>query len=816
VYFIEVILPIPLKQTFTYSVNKDEAAFLQPGIRVAVPFGKSKIYTGIVYSIHNQAPPGYETKSIDQILDETPKITTAQLKHWEWMASYYMCTLGEVIRAALPKAFLLESETIIKLVSSVAKDETKFDDDEFLVYEALLHQSSLHISDVRSILDRKNVVSVIQKLLQKEIIAVQEEVFEQYTPKLKRYIKLAEKYTREDDLRGLLDTLTRAPKQRHVLMTLFVLNAELKTAVDSITLQKKSEATSTVLRTLIDKEILEEYYIQHDRVEFEGEGNSEIKALSVAQQEAFDAIESSFKDHDITLLHGVTSSGKTEIYVRLIEDVLSQGKQVLYMLPEIALTTQLIGRLQQYFGEKISVYHSKYSTNERVEVWNNVLESRSKAQIVIGARSSLFLPFANLGLIVVDEEHEPSFKQYSPAPRYHARDSAIVLGNLHHSKVLLGSATPSLESFFNASSQKYGLVSLNQRYGNIRMPEIELVDIKEKQRKKRMTGHFSDRLLEEIQEALDNKEQVILFQNRRGYSPVVECTTCGVSPQCPNCDVSLTYHQYKNQLRCHYCGYHMGMPVSCIACGSETLDTKGFGTQQIETELKELYPEHTIARMDQDTTKGKHAYAKLIEALENGTTDILVGTQMLAKGLDFRNVSLVGVMNADNLLNFPDFRAHERSFQLLQQVSGRAGRTQKRGKVLIQTYNPFHQILQQVSVNDFQSMYDQQLEERYQYKYPPYFRTIKITFRDRNLEKMQRASRWFGQALQVQLTDHVLGPEAPPVGRIRNEYISNILVKIPKKQSLIKTKKFILKVQQRFNAIKEFSRVKVNLDVDNY
>lgn len=815
-YFIEVILPIPLKQTFTYSVNKDEAAFLQPGIRVAVPFGKSKIYTGIVYSIHNQAPPGYETKSIDQILDETPKITTAQLKHWEWMASYYMCTLGEVIRAALPKAFLLESETIIKLVSSVAKDETKFDDDEFLVYEALLHQSSLHISDVRSILDRKNVVSVIQKLLQKEIIAVQEEVFEQYTPKLKRYIKLAEKYTREDDLRGLLDTLTRAPKQRHVLMTLFVLNAELKTAVDSITLQKKSEATSTVLRTLIDKEILEEYYIQHDRVEFEGEGNSEIKALSVAQQEAFDAIESSFKDHDITLLHGVTSSGKTEIYVRLIEDVLSQGKQVLYMLPEIALTTQLIGRLQQYFGEKISVYHSKYSTNERVEVWNNVLESRSKAQIVIGARSSLFLPFANLGLIVVDEEHEPSFKQYSPAPRYHARDSAIVLGNLHHSKVLLGSATPSLESFFNASSQKYGLVSLNQRYGNIRMPEIELVDIKEKQRKKRMTGHFSDRLLEEIQEALDNKEQVILFQNRRGYSPVVECTTCGVSPQCPNCDVSLTYHQYKNQLRCHYCGYHMGMPVSCIACGSETLDTKGFGTQQIETELKELYPEHTIARMDQDTTKGKHAYAKLIEALENGTTDILVGTQMLAKGLDFRNVSLVGVMNADNLLNFPDFRAHERSFQLLQQVSGRAGRTQKRGKVLIQTYNPFHQILQQVSVNDFQSMYDQQLEERYQYKYPPYFRTIKITFRDRNLEKMQRASRWFGQALQVQLTDHVLGPEAPPVGRIRNEYISNILVKIPKKQSLIKTKKFILKVQQRFNAIKEFSRVKVNLDVDNY
>ena len=815
-YFIEVILPIPLRQTFTYTVNRDEAGFLKRGMRVAVPFGKSKIYTGIVSSVHQEAPPTFEPKEIDHILDETPIITELQLQHWEWMASYYMCTLGEVIRAALPKAFLLESETIVRLASNIPQEEPELNDSEFTVFEALTHQSSLHINDIRSLLERQNVLPVLQKLLQKGLIEIQEEVYEQYTPKVKRYIKLVPQYTQEEALRDLLDSMTRAPKQRQVLMTLFMLQAESPTPVDSVTLQKRSESTAATLQTLIDKGILEEYFIQKDRVEFEGEGEDDLKKLSPAQETAFSELQASFKEKDITLLHGVTSSGKTEIYVKLIDSVLASGKQVLYMLPEIALTTQLISRLQRYFGEKISVYHSRYSTNERVEVWNNVLVGRLKSQVVIGARSSLFLPFSNLGLVIVDEEHEPSFKQYSPAPRYHGRDSAIVLAGMHGAKTVLGSATPALETYHNAETGKYGLVSLSQRFGNVLMPEIELVDIKEKHRKKRMTGHFSDRLMEEIQEALGDNEQIILFQNRRGYSPVVECTTCGVAPQCPNCDVSLTYHQYKNQLRCHYCGHHMAMPVACMACGSETLDTKGFGTEQIESELKSLFPDYKIARMDQDTTRGKHAYAKLIEGLEAGEIDILVGTQMLAKGLDFRNVSVVGVMNADNLLNFPDFRAHERSFQLLQQVSGRAGRTKKRGKVLIQTYNPYHQILQQVSVNDYKGMYEQQLEERYQYKYPPHYRTIKITFRDRSLTKMQKASLWFAEALRLQLKEHVLGPEAPPVGRIRNEYISNVLVKIPKQQSLSKTKEYVQRVLQRFNAIKDFVSVKVVPDVDNY
>ncbi len=784
-------------------------------MRVAVPFGKSKIYTAVVYGVHQNDPTSYETKSIDQILDETPIITATQLKHWEWMAGYYMCTLGEVIRAALPSVFLLESETIIKLVKTNQVDESNFSNDEFLLYEALQHQSSLHINDARSILDRKNVVSVIQNLMERGLVEIEEEVIEQYKPKLKRYVRLNAPYKEEDSLRALLDEMSRAPKQRKVLMTLFMLASSEK-HVGTQLLQKRAECTSAVIRTLIDKGILEEYFLQKDRIIYEGEAASEVKTLTNAQEKALNEVEEAFTEKDIALLHGVTSSGKTEIYVQLIQRALSTGKQILYMLPEIALTTQLISRLQAYFGEKISVYHSRYSVNERVEVWNHVLHQKPKAQIVIGARSSLFLPFRDLGLVIIDEEHEPSFKQFNPAPRYHARDAAIVLATMHGAKVLLGSATPALETYYNAVQGKYGLVTLKERYGKVLMPEIELIDIRDKLKRRRMTGHFSDRLLEEMEEVLEAGEQVILFQNRRGYSPVVECTTCGVSPQCPNCDVSLTYHQFKNELRCHYCGYSMAMLISCMACGSETLDNKGFGTEQIESELRDLFPEKRVARMDQDTTKGKHAYPKLIERMEEGEIDILVGTQMLAKGLDFRKVSLVGVMNADNLLNFPDFRAHERSYQLLQQVSGRAGRTEKQGKVLIQSYNPLHQILQQVSTNDYEGMYKEQAEERYQFNYPPHFRTIKITFKHRNFNTMQKASVWFGEVLRLQLEDQVLGPVSPPVARIRNEFISNILIKIPKEKSIVKVKKFVAKVQQRFNAVKEFSRVKVTIDVDNY
>ena len=498
-----------------------------------------------------------------------------------------------------------------------------------------------------------------------------------------------------------------------------------------------------------------------------------------------------------------------------MEEYILSGKQVLYLLPEIALTTQLIARLQEYFGEQVSVYHSKYNVQERVEVWNNVLENKSKARIVIGARSAMFLPFSDLGLVIVDEEHEASFKQYDPAPRYHARDAAIVLANLHGANTLLGSATPSIESFYNARTGKYGYALMEKRYGNILMPEMELVDLKEQTRKRKMKGHFSERLLEEITDALQSGNQIILFQNRRGYAPIVECTTCGHCPQCPNCDVSLTYHQHRRQLRCHYCGHHTGLPESCFACDNPTLDSKGFGTEQVQEELQALFPEAKTGRMDLDTTRGKHGYEKIITAFEQQELDILVGTQMLTKGLDFRNVKLVGIMNADSLLNFPDFRAHERTYQLLTQVSGRAGRTKERGKVIIQSYNPYHQILKQVSTNDYQGMFEEQLYEREQYHYPPANRIIKIIFKHRDFNKLNEAADWYSKSLRNVLDATILGPEYPPVARIRNQYLKNVLVKIPKERSLVKTKNSIKRITISFNAIAQYRSVRVIYHVDH-
>lgn len=814
-YFIDVIIPIPLKKLFTYSITPSESHFLKAGIRVAVPFGKSKIYTGIVAKIHTQAPTAYQAKDIHQILDETPIVNQKQLQLWQWISNYYMCTLGDVMRAALPSAFVLESETVITK-NKKAIDESNLKDDEFLVYEALHNQSPLKIHDVSNILEKKNVLPIIKRLLEKEAITVEEEVYEKYKPKLVRYVKLHANFSSENALQNLLDDLSRAPKQRDVVMTLFSVSAKTKKPVKVADLSQESGASVSIIKALIDKDVLEEYHIQTDRVQYSGEENDSTKNLNDHQKSALSDIKTSFKKHAVTLLHGVTSSGKTEVYVKLIEDAINNGKQVLYLLPEIALTTQLVTRLQNYFGEQVAVFHSKYSSHERVEVWNNVLQNSAKAQIVLGARSSIFLPFDNLGLIVVDEEHEQSFKQFDPAPRYHARDSAVVLGNMHNAKVLLGSATPSLESYFNAKQNKYGLVELMHRYNNVMMPDIELVDIKDKLKKKRMKGHFSDRLLEEMAETLKAGHQIILFQNRRGFSPIIECKTCGHSPQCPNCDVSLTYHQYRNQLRCHYCGYVMAMLQDCMACGSQDLDNKGFGTEQIEEEVKQLFPEYKVARMDLDTTRGKYGYEKIITALEQQEIDVLVGTQMLTKGLDFRHVKLVGIMNADNMLNFPDFRAHERSFQLMLQVSGRAGRTEERGKVLIQTYNPHHNILQQVSTNNYVEMFNEQINDRYNYKYPPVFKQIKITLKHKDYNRVEVASDWFAKSLRQVFTEHVLGPESPPIARIRNQFHKNILVKIPKQQSLGKTKEAIIKINNSFFSVKDFRSVRVILNVDNY
>lgn len=814
-YFVEVILPIPIKNTFTYSVNKDEALFLKKGMRVAVPFGKSKIYTGIVFKVHQTKPAGYEVKSIDQILEETPSITPIQLEHWQWMAQYYMCNLGEVIKAGLPSILLLESETIITLNKQTNVEEHLLDQEAFLIFKTLQNSNALAINDIRNLLEKKNVLGVLQELVNKNIINIQENLFDKYQPKTKRYVKLASKFKDENLLQQLFEDLNKAKKQKKALLQFYMLKNE-HPHVETTLLQKKAQISSTIIKALIDKQIFIEYFLQVDRYEFEGKQAQFLKALTPAQAQCFKDIQQQFLEKDIVLLHGVTSSGKTEVYVKWIETLLHSGKQILFMLPEIALTTQLITRLQKYFGEKIAIYHSKSTNAERVEVWLQVLNKEAKAQIVVGARSALFLPFQDLGAIIIDEEHEPSYKQHQPNPRYHARDTALVLGKYHQAKVLLGSATPSIETYHNTTIGKYGKVELKQRYGNVLLPEIELIDFKEQLKMKKTVGHFSEPLRLAIEASLNEKQQIILFQNRRGFAPVVECTTCGNSPQCPNCDVSLTYHQYKNELRCHYCGYQMAMLVSCMACGSPTLDTKGFGTEQIEEELKQIFPKARVARMDQDTTKAKHAYAKLIEKMEHQEIDILVGTQMLAKGLDFRNVALVGVMNADLLLNFPDYRAHERCYQLLVQVAGRAGRTQKRGKVLIQTYNPYHQILQQVTTHNFTEMYLQQNEERIQYKYSPHYKLVKIILKHRTLYLLENASNWLAQSLKLALKENVLGPVPPPIPRIKNEYITHILIKIPKTQSLKKTKDYIQKVTTRFSALKEFARVKLIIDVDPY
>jgi primosomal protein N' (replication factor Y) len=815
-HFVEVILPLSLAKTFTYSVSETEYNYIKKGMRVAVPFGKSKIYTALVIEIHENKPALYDAKEIHQILDEKPIVNEIQISHWQWIASYYMCAIGDVYRGAMPSALLLESETIISQKSNGFVDENLLSDDEFLVYEALQQQSSLKVQDIMNILNKKNIFPVIQKLIDKNILVLQEEMLESYTPKLIRYVKLHAKYESTAGLSELLEILKNAPKQKEIVLSYFQLSASEKMPVTVKKLIDAANSTSTIVKALIDKEILEEYFIQVNRVNFLGKTKEEQLVLSDAQQIAFEGVINSFIEKEVCLLHGVTSSGKTEIYIKLIEEYSKNEKQILYLLPEIALTTQLVSRLRDHFGDKVAVFHSKYSNNERVEVWQQVLQHSPKAQIVIGARSALFLPFSNLGLIIVDEEHEQTYKQVDPSPRYHARDAAIVLANSHKAKVILGSATPSIETYFNAQSGKYGLVELTKRFGNVMMPQIEMVDLKDKYFRKRMTGHFSDTLIEEITTALSLGEQIILFQNRRGFSPVVECMTCGHVPQCQQCDVSLTFHKHKNQLRCHYCAYAMAKPTNCHACTSVHLTTKGFGTEQIQHELVELFPIAKIGRMDQDTTRGKFGFEKIIDSFKNQEVEILIGTQMLAKGLDFNNVSLVGIMNADNMLYHPDFRAFERSFQMMTQVSGRSGRSQKQGKVIIQTYNPEHNTIQQVVHNNYSGMYKEQLYERQIYKYPPFFKLVKLTLKHRDFDKLKEGALWLYQVMQQNLTIPVLGPEEPPISRIRNEYIRTIMIKIPINQSLQSTKKNIQKILNSFDAVSQYRSIKVAVNVDFY
>ena len=814
-YFVEVIVPLALDPTFTYAVSEAEYEFIQVGMRVAVPFGRSKVYTAVVIEKHNRVPQYYEAKEINEIIDLTPVVTEKQISLWKWIADYYMCTIGDVYKSAMPSQLLLESETLIQYNPDSTIKAEELDDAEYLIYEALQVQSILKVEEIIAVLNRKKVFPVINSLLEKKMIFLQEEMVEKYKPKQIRYVKLAEQYLAENGLADLMEVVSRAEKQREMILKYFQLQAVHKKPITVKQLVEESESTSAVVKALINKGIFEDYYLNQDRVIF-GDAVQDIIELSDEQSKALWEIGQSLETKDVVLLHGVTASGKTEVYIKLIEKYLANEGQVLFLLPEIGLTTQLVMRLTSYFGNEVAVYNSKYSHNERLEVWDQVLNKSEKAKVVIGTRLSVFLPFQNLQLIVVDEEQEGNYKQHDPAPRYHGRDVAIVLAKQHNAKVVLGSATPSLETYYNATQGKYGLVELKKRYTNVVLPEIVLVDVKDKYKRKQMTGHFSDQLIDEINMALSLEEQVILFQNRRGFSPVVECMTCGAVPECPHCDVSLTYHKYKNELRCHYCGFTLPMPKQCFRCHSVDLNTKGFGTEQVEEELKELFPNKRIARMDQDTTRGKYGFEKLVESFQARQIDILVGTQMLAKGFDFDNVNLVGIMNADNSLYHPDFRAHERAYQMMTQVAGRAGRKDKKGKVIIQTFNPYHNIIQQVTHYDYMGMYKEQMYERYNFKYPPFYRLVKLTLRHKEFEKLKEASFWLYNNLKEQLGVPVLGPEEPAINRIRNQYIRVILIKIPQNVPLIKTKENVRKILKSFEAIGQYRSVKVVANVDFY
>lgn len=815
-YFVEVILPLPLPKLYTYRINEDEAHFLQMGMRVAVSFGKSKVYTALVHKVHTNEPT-YETKDIEYILDETPIVTPEQITHWQWIADYYMCTLGEVIKSALPSAFLLESETIIEIAEKDLNSNL-FSDDEFQVYEALHYKTALKGSEVSKIIPKKKTLKVIKSLVEKGTARISERIFEKYVPKLVKYIRLAEAYQSQEGLQKALELL-KGEKQKKLIMAYFnYINREvLPLKVEK--LLEEAKVSNAVLKSVVEKGILEIYYLQKDRVSF---ADSEVlakKTLNNIQNEALYQVQQQFQTKNTVLLQGVTASGKTEIYIELIDQYLKEGKQVLYLLPEIALTIHLINRLKKHFGKNLSVYHSKYNTNERVEVWNNVLNNCSKAQLVVGVRSSVYLPFKNLGLVVIDEEHDSSYRQFDPAPRLQARDSAIMLANLFKAKTLLGTATPSIESMHNVKVGKYGFVYLSKRYANFLPPIIELIDIKDKQHRKHMNGHFSDILIEEMTNTLSQGKQVLLFQNRRGYAPIVQCMHCGTVPQCPHCDVSLTFHHSSNQLRCHYCGYAIPMPKTCIACGSVDLKTKGFGTEQISKELEILFPQIAIDRMDQDTTNGKYGYEKILAKFEQQETQILVGTQMISKGLDFENIGLVGVMNADALIHSPDYRAYERSFQLLLQVSGRAGRSAQRGKVLIQTYNPQHPVIQQVLQNDFKGMYQNQIEERQSFSYPPFVQMIKITLKHTNFNRTNEGAEWFANALKEAFASkkgiEILGPEFPLISRIRNEYMKDVLVKVkPSELSIHHTKEQIKRIETSFQSISNFRAIRVSYLID--
>ncbi len=813
------MLPLPVPGYFTYRVPFDLNESVEVGKRVVVQFGKKKVYTALIHSISEKAP-AVETKYILGVLDLHPIANEFQFKLWEWIASYYCCNIGEVMNAALPAALKLASESKIRIVPDVELSTKILSEKEYNLLRALKENGALSITDASRFADMVKIIPLIHNLIEKGYIVTEEEIRERFTPKMLSFIKLTEAYSSNDQLQQLYDKLERrAPKQLDLLIEYIQLSkimSDHPVEVSRKELFTRIDDAASNYKALEKKGVFEEYDKEISRLNYrQATHTAESIELTIDQQRALEEISDSFPTKNVTLLHGVTSSGKTEIYIKLIKQMLDEGKQVLYLLPEIALTTQIINRLQKYFGSEVGVYHSKYNENERVEIWQHVAGTGNQSfSVLLGARSALFLPYKNLGLIIIDEEHDASYKQYDPAPRYNARDTAIFLASMHGAKVLIGSATPAVESFYNASQGKYGLSILADRYGGILLPEVKLVNLKEEHRKKTMQSIFSSALIKEIESALEAKEQVILFQNRRGFSLHIDCDNCGWIPHCIQCDVSLVYHKKQNQLRCHYCGYTTRIPEKCPDCGHTHLVMKGFGTEKIEEELSLIIPQARISRMDLDSTRSRFAHQKLITAFEERKVDILVGTQMVTKGLDFDHVSLVGILNADSLLSYPDFRAFERGFQLMAQVAGRAGRKNRQGKVLIQAYNPSHPILGMVLQHNYEAMYQSQLLERERFNYPPFCRIVQLSLRHVDADLVNKASDELAKRLKKLFGKRVLGPEYPVVSRIRNQYLKNILLKFEKGIPLPQAKDEIRNAIIKLNALPDFKSVRVVIDVD--
>jgi primosomal protein N' (replication factor Y) len=802
---------LALPKNYTWSVPEALLGQVRPGVRVEVVLGKNKKYAGLVKALHTQKP-AYETKDILNILDNEPIVFDNQLKLWQWIASYYMCSEGEVMAAALPAHFKLSSETVIIFNEEYGDDFSELDHDEYLVAEALLVKKELGITEVQQLLDNPHAYPVIKKLIEKKVCFVWEALKETYATKKETYIRLNPVYDNEDKLADLLNNWTRAPKQMELLLGYLHL---LKTQgeVSKTELLKKSNASEAQLKGLIEKEILVAEKKAVDRLRYLPKNVNIDFELSAGQEKALNDTRSGLSDHSVCLLHGITSSGKTQVYIRLIEEYIKSGKQVLYLLPEIALTSQIIRRLEKHFGGYIGIYHSKFSQNERIEIWNKI--KKGEIRVVLGARSALFLPFINLELIIVDEEHDTSYKQQDPAPRYNARDAAIYYASLLNAKVILGSATPSVDTYFNAINNKYALVELNERYGGIDLPQIEIIDTKATLHRPKEKTIITDQLKARITEVLQQKKQVILFQNRRGYSPYQICQVCGWIPHCRNCDVTLTFHKKTHKLHCHYCGQLYPQVHTCLACGSDKFIQRNFGTEKIEEQLEEIFPDARIARMDIDSVKGKHAHDNLIKTFEQGKIDILVGTQMVVKGLDFDNVQLVGVLDADSLLNFADFRVNERAFQLIEQVSGRAGRKDEQGKVFVQVNNTKHPLLHFLQQHDYKSFFNVEVEGRKRFFYPPFSRLILLTFKHKAKDVTDAAAGRFAELMKPGFGQYLIGPAEPVVNRIRNQYLMELLVKLPKDSALVKNcKKAILENIAILHSDKKFRSVVVIPDVD--